>query len=79
MVIYTLQYDARYTQRHIYTLQYDARYTQRQTKTYSSVKEIQGFHTDGHFLIIFQCCLYLLQYINKERPKESGGSDIELR
>ena len=26
----TLQYDARYTQRHINSLQYDARYTQRQ-------------------------------------------------
>ena len=30
--INTLQYDARYTQRHINTLQYDARYTQRQIK-----------------------------------------------
>ena len=45
LLIYTLQYDARYTQRHINTLQYDARcirhintlqydarYTQRQIK-----------------------------------------------
>ena len=33
MVINTLQYDARYTQRHINTLQYDARYTQRHINT----------------------------------------------
>ena len=31
--INTLQYDARYTQRHINTLQYDARYTQRHINT----------------------------------------------
>ena len=30
--INTLQYDARYTQRHVNTLQYGARYTQLQTK-----------------------------------------------
>ena len=29
VIFNTLQYDARYTQRHINTLQYDARYTQR--------------------------------------------------
>ena len=33
MVINTLQYDVRYTQRHINTLQYDARYTQRHINT----------------------------------------------
>ena len=33
LVINTLQYDARYTQRHINTLQYDARYTQRHINT----------------------------------------------
>ena len=33
MVINTLQYDARYTQRQINTLQYDARYTQRHINT----------------------------------------------
>ena len=32
-----MQYDARYTQRHINTLQYDARYTQRQIKLYESL------------------------------------------
>jgi uncharacterized membrane protein (DUF485 family) len=34
-VINTLQYDARYIQRHINTLQYDARYTQRQRCLFS--------------------------------------------
>ena len=33
MIIDALQYDARYTQRHINTLQYDARYTQRHINT----------------------------------------------
>ena len=33
MVINTLQYDARYTQRHINALQYDARYTHRHINT----------------------------------------------
>ena len=31
--IYTLKYDARYTQRHINTLQYDTLYTQRHINT----------------------------------------------
>ena len=33
LVINTLQYDARYIQRHINTLQYDARYIQRHINT----------------------------------------------
>ena len=42
--INTLQYDARHTQRHINTLQYDARYTQRHINTL----QYDARHTQRH-------------------------------
>ena len=61
MVINTLQYDARYTQRHINTLQYDARYTQRHkakcliARTSSPINSVFSMSWQGNFLACLQC------------------------
>ena len=56
----TLQYDARYTQRHINSLQYDARYTQRHINT----MQYDARYTQRHINTLQYDARYTQRHIN---------------
>ena len=78
--INTLQYDARYIQRHINTLQYDARHIQRQIKVtlFISSNKLMGNPLEENFLCRNSCMKYMLLGLNRMSEHSEVTKSIKI-